>query len=192
MTAQNNDLEKAKEILRQGELRVKGILDFSKEIDDKIFKLLASSIAIASGLLFFLLKDYAILTLEAKLISWSLISILMLSIVFLIQAGKPNSYIGTGLPLKLFDKNSYEQVLNKSKEHYKETFAHNRDLNKAKVKWLNKAILLLAYSPALITTIWFLRNKIFYVLSYFKAIQFPNHFHRLLVCLLYFLIENES
>lgn len=46
--------EKSKELLRQAELRIKGILEFSSELDNKIFKLLASTIAISSALVFFL------------------------------------------------------------------------------------------------------------------------------------------
>ena len=162
----NKNLDKEKELLRQGELRATGILEFSKEIDSKIFKLLGSSIAISFGLLFFLLKDYESLSDTTKLISWSIITILIISTSLLIRAGKPNSYKGVGLPLNMFKNSSYEQILNESKNHYKDVFANNRDLNKEKVKWLNNAILLLSYSPLLLIAIWLLRSKIFYILDF--------------------------
>ena len=50
--------EKSKELLRQAELRIKGILEFSSELDNKIFKLLALTFAISIALGFFIINQH--------------------------------------------------------------------------------------------------------------------------------------
>lgn len=160
----NNDLEKAKEVLRQGELRIKGILDFSKEIDDKIFKLLASAVAISSGLIFFLLKNGNILEINFKYSCIFSIIILCLIIIFLLMAGKPARYRGVGLPAQDFcDEKDLKDILMSSKDRYEARFNHNKSLNKQKNFWLKHALYLFVFLPFL-TSLFYLSTLFFPVI----------------------------
>lgn len=146
----NNNLEKAKEILRQGELRINGIMEFSKELDDKIFKLLAANIGVVSALLFFILNTYSSMNLSFLSTSIFAFVVLCSSIVFLLLAGKPAEYKGVGLPLTEFDDNkSLEEILTKSKSRYTARFDNNAELNKKKSIWLEHAIYTLAFMPVI-------------------------------------------
>ena len=58
----SDSTEKSRELLRQAELRIKGILEFSSELDNKIFKLLALTTAISSVLVFFLINQHSTFT----------------------------------------------------------------------------------------------------------------------------------
>ena len=142
------NLEKAKELLRQGELRITGILQFSTEIDNKIFKLLASSIAVSSAITFFLLKNHT--KLESNFLYTSIFAIMILSLIILclLLAGKPAKYKGVGLPLKDFDNDKdLEEILISCKDRYEARFNNNKALNKQKNFWLKHAIYLFAFLP---------------------------------------------
>jgi hypothetical protein len=154
----SNKLDKSKELLRQGELRINGIIQFSKEIDDKVFKLLGASIGVASGLLFFILKTHSVL--EECFLNTSIFAfiLLCLSIVFLLLAGKPAPYKGVGLPLSEFDdEKSLEDILQNSKARYTERFKKNAELNENKTFWLEHAIYTLASLP-IITSLFYLQS----------------------------------
>lgn len=143
-----DNLDKEKEILRQGELRVKGILDFSKEIDDKIFKLLASAFTISSGIVFLLLKESKNLEVNVKYSCIFSIVILFFVIIFLLLAGKPARYRGIGLPMIDFkDNKEFKDILISSKARYEARFDHNKSLNKEKNFWLKRALFLLVFLP---------------------------------------------
>ena len=158
---QKDNLDKEKEILRQGELRVKGILDFSKEIDDKIFKLLASAFTISSGIIFLLLKESKSLEINVKYSCIFSIVILFFVIMFLLLAGMPARYKGIGLPLKDFEDNKeFKDILISSKTRYEARFNHNKSLNKQKNFWLKRALFLLAFLP-FVTYFFYLSTFLF-------------------------------
>lgn len=182
MLDKNIDFEKSKELLRQGELRIDGILKFSTEIDNKIFKLLGVSIGIASGLLFYGIKNHTSFQ-ENFLCTFILsFSLLCISIIFLLLAGKPASYKGVGLPLSEFDnENRLEEVLFKSKDRYDQRFKTNKKLNDHKVKFLDHAIYILATSPIFIAT--------FYLQSLLTTIIFVIIAHLFIGGTLYFLFR---
>lgn len=154
----NDKLDRAKELLRQGELRVSGIIQFSKEIDDKVFTLLGVGIGVASGLLFFILKTHS--TLDKCFLNTSILAfiLLCLSVIFLLLAGKPAPYKGVGLPLSEFDnEKSLEDILQNSKARYTERFNKNAELNENKTFWLEHAIYTLASLP-IITSLFYLQS----------------------------------
>lgn len=150
--------EKAKEILRQGELRIHGIIDFSNDLDNKIFKVLGFAITIISGLIFFVLKSNFILNskisvqkLNSVLPYTCIFSIILLciTIFLLLLAGKPKNYKGVGVPLTDFDNNNtLHDILNNTvKKRYIARFEHNKNLNAKKGKHFNRAMILLSCLP---------------------------------------------
>lgn len=146
----DKEFEKAKEILRQGELRVKGSLDFSKELDDKIFKLLSASIATETGLLFFILNKLPSNEISLMYSSWFAFFIFMVVIITLIHAGRPMPYKGVGLPLDEFDNRDISEILSSSKGRYTTRFKDNSELNYKKGKSLNKGTVILSTAPLFI------------------------------------------
>ena len=141
--------EKSKELLRQAELRIKGILEFSSELDNKIFKLLASTIALSSALAFFLINQHS--TFTNKNLLFSLIfalGIISFVTIFLLMAIKPSKYKGLGLPLSEFDdEKSLYEIIQRAKDRYDTRFNRNRALNDKKSKWLKSSITLLFLMP---------------------------------------------
>lgn len=149
-------LELAKEILRQGELRIKGILEFSTEIDNKIFKLLSLNITITLGILFFLLKTHN--EQERALVFTCILAIFIFTInVFcLLIAGSPYPYKGAGLPLNVFDQNkTLTEIFNDSKKRYATRFERNMYFNGKKNWWLMLSIYILVSSPIIISLFFF-------------------------------------
>jgi len=154
----NNELEK--ELLRQGELRINGILQFSKEIDDKIFKLLASSLAIISALLFFILNSHKTLSIAFLYTCFFAFLLLFINIIFLLLASSPKKYKGIGLPLEKFiEEQSLKKILLFSKDYYKRIFSENRSINNSKNFYFNKALLLLSITPFLSGLFYFITLK---------------------------------
>jgi len=159
----DNDLQKSRELLRQGELRIKGILEFSSVLDEKIFKLLASSVAITGVLVFFILNKHA--NMVTNLFHACIFSLMLLCfvIVFLMMAGKPQKYKGVGLPLDNFiSEKSLTQILFESKKRYEKRFFDNKTLNNKKSFWLKHAIYLFSFFPIL--------SGLFYLSTFFAPI----------------------
>jgi len=150
----NDDLDKAKEILRQSELRIKGILNFSHELDNKIFKILGYVIALIYAFIFYLIiyKPKEILL----YISIFDITYLYIIMFFLILAIRPSKYKGVGLPLEDFNNDySLQQVINdKAIKRYKNRFENNKKINKRKSRYLYIALLLF-YCLLIFTTIFY-------------------------------------
>lgn len=143
--------EKSKELLRQAELRIKGILEFSSELDNKIFKLLALTFAISIALGFFIINQH--ITFNNKDLLFSLIfalGVISFVTIFLLIAIKPRAYKGVGLPLSEFDdEKTLDEIIQRAKDRYITQFNRNADSNKKKSKWLENSITLLLLMPIL-------------------------------------------
>lgn len=141
--------EKSKELLRQAELRIKGILEFSSELDNKIFKLLSLTTVISAALVFFLINQHGAFANENLLFSLIFsLGIISFATFSLLMAIKPSEYKGLGLPLSEFeDEKSLDEIIQRAKDRYDTRFNRNRALNDKKSKWLKSSITLLFLMP---------------------------------------------
>lgn len=153
--------DKHKELLRQAELRVSGMIKFSEELDKKAFNLLAFSVAIASALVFFIIKYH----IESYEFIWAIgfaLIVNIVSIFCLLQAIKPRPYKGVGIPLSEFDGDTrLEDIVLRSKKRYDARFNANRDLNNKKALWVLRGIYGLFAIPVL-TPIFYLYLKVLF------------------------------
>ncbi len=135
----NNDLEKAREALRQQELRIDGILQFSTEIDNKGFRFLNLCVIVIAILMIGLLVYPTMGETAIYTIAFSL-SILFMMEFFLFRVVRAAAYKGVGLPAKEFNNNdSLEVILSRCGDRYETRFKNNRDLNHNKNFWLKCA-----------------------------------------------------
>tara|TARA_Y100000401_G_scaffold6656_1_gene4566 strand:+ start:896 stop:1303 length:408 start_codon:yes stop_codon:yes gene_type:complete len=118
--------KKLHELLRQGEKRIFFILDFSKELDKKIYNLLI------------------LILLLACLLTSHFISIFLFALSMYLMTGLyPLPYKGAGLPLSEFDdEKTIEEIIQRSRYRYETRFERNKELNSKKSKILKISLIL--------------------------------------------------
>lgn len=132
----------------QAELRVKEILEFSRDIDDKIYRMLSVSVSLSSALTLYLLQFHK--TMEQQAMAAILVAIIMfiISTIILLIASRPMPYRGAGIPYHIM--NSTQKTTgfyNAGYRRYERRFEHNAALNNQKADLLSIAKIFMVCVP---------------------------------------------